>query len=169
MAARSTGALSPQLFFDGSKDKFDLWETRFLGHLHILNLKETILNEQRAADRTKNLDCYAELIRLIDDMSLSLIRHNATFDSRTALTILREPYSGKSKLRIINLLYTSLTKLRKTDGESTTDYIIRAKNLITALHDAGKTLSEGLIVAMILGGLPDSYKPLAVHIKRKQN
>ncbi len=53
-------------------------------HLHTLKLKETILNEstdadveQLAEDRRKNIDCYAELIRLIDDKSLSLIRHEA--------------------------------------------------------------------------------------------
>nr|XP_061819399.1 uncharacterized protein LOC133608210 [Nerophis lumbriciformis] len=140
MAARTTGAVSPQLYFDGSESKYDLWEARFLGHLHILKLKDTVLNEpvgeeQAAADRIKNPDCYAELIRLIDDKSLSLIRHDAAYDGRKALKILRDHYSGKSKPRIINL-YTSLTKLRKADRESTTDYIIRAENLITALRDA---------------------------------
>lgn len=61
-----------QLLFDGSEERYDPWETRFLGHLHILKLKETILSEltdgtaeDRAEDRRKNADCYAELIRLI--------------------------------------------------------------------------------------------------------
>ncbi|XP_061738348.1 uncharacterized protein LOC133539959 [Nerophis ophidion] len=173
MATRTTGAVSPQLYFDGSESKYDLWEARFLGHLHILKLKDTVLNEpvgeeQAAADRIKNPDCYAELIRLIDDKSLSLIRHDATYDGRKALKMLREHYSGKSKPRIINL-YTSLTKLRKVDRESTTDYIIRAENLITALRDAGETLSDSLIIAMILGGLPDAYKPLAVHVTQNED
>lgn len=173
MAARATGSVSPQLLFDGSDEKYDLWETRFLGHLHILKLKDTILKEpegeaQIAADPTKNADCYAELIRLIDDKSLSLVRHDAKYNGRKALEILREHYSGKSKPRIINM-YTSLTKLRKAENESTTDYIIRAENLITALQDAGETLSDDLIIAMMLGGLPDSYKPLAVHITQNED
>ena len=166
--------LSPQLVFDGTEDKFDLWETRFLGHMHILNLKETILHEPTgtdeellALDRRKNADCYAELIRLIDDKSLSLIRHDAADNGREALKILKEHYSGKSKPRIS--LYTSLTKLRMTDNQSVTDYIIRAENLITALRDAGETMSDGLIIAMVLGGLPETFKPLAVHVTQNED
>lgn len=143
-----TATLAPQLLFDGSEERYDLWETRFLGHLHILKLKDTILNaftggtiEERAKDRRKNADCYAELIRLIDDKSLSIIRPKATDDGREALKILREHYSGKSKARIINL-YTSLTKLHMEENESVTDYIIKAENIIMALKDAGEVMSD---------------------------
>lgn len=122
MASRAVGAPAPQLLFDGSEDKYDLWETRFLGHLHILKLKDTILKEpsggneeQQTEARKKNADCYAELIRLIDDKSLSLIRHEAADNGRKALKIMKEHYSGKSKPRIINL-YTSLTKLHMADN-----------------------------------------------------
>lgn len=86
MASRATGVLAPQLLFDGYEEKYDLWETRFLGCLHILKLKETILHEpatdaneqQLGEDSKKNADCYAELIRLIHDKSLSPIRHENT-------------------------------------------------------------------------------------------
>ncbi|KAF3688288.1 Copia protein Gag-int-pol protein Copia VLP protein Copia protease [Channa argus] len=66
-------------------------------------------------------------------------------------------------------MYTSLTNLRMAETESVTDYIIRAENIITALRNAGEPLSDGLIVAMILGGLPDSFKPLAVHVTQNEN
>lgn len=158
---RAVGVLATQSLFDGSEDKYDLWETRFLSCLHTLKLKETILHEptdanaeQLAEDRRKNADCYAELVRLIDDKSLSLIRHEAADDGRKALKILKEHYSGKSKPRIINM-YTSLTQLRMADNESVTDYLIRAENIITALRDAGEAMSDGLTIAMILRGLPD--------------
>lgn len=165
---------APQLLFDGSEERYDLWETRFLGHLHILKLKETILtpfnggDDERAEDRRKNADCYAELIRLIDDKSLSIVRHEVADDGRKALKILREHYSGKSKPRIINL-YTSLTKLRMNEGENATDYIIKAENIIMALKDAGEAMSDGLTVAMVLNGLPDSFKPLAVHVTQNED
>lgn len=175
MASRATGVLASQFLFDGSEDKYDLWETRLLSHLHTLKLKETILHEptdanaeQLAEDRLKNADCYAELVRLIDDKSLSLIRHEAADNGRKALKILKEHYSGKSKPRIINM-YTSLTQLRMTDNESVTDYLIRAENIITALRDAGETMSDGLTIAMILRGLPDAFKPLAVHITQNED
>ena len=175
MATSAAAVIAAHLLFDGSEDKYELWETRFLGHLHMRKLKGTILNEpvsadagELAQDTAKNADCYAELIRLIDDKSLSLIRHEATDDGRKALKILREHYSGRSKPRIINL-YSSLTKLSMAETESVTDYMIRAENVITALRDAGETMSDGLTVAMILNGLPDTFKPLAVHITQNED
>lgn len=171
MANRATGIPAPQLLFNGSEEKYDLWETRFLSYLHILKLKHTILQEPAQPnddDRQNNADCYAETVRLIDNKSLSLIRHEATDDGRKALKILREHYAGKSKPRIINM-YTSLTKLHMEEKETVTDYLIRAENIITALREAGETLSDGLIVAMVLGGLPDSFKPLAVHVTQNED
>ena len=163
-----------QIIFDGSEDKYDLWETRFLSRLHILKLKETILlsvaptGEAAAADLVKNADCYAQLVNALDDKSLSLIRHDAAEDGRKALKILREHYSGKSKPRILNM-YTSLTTIQMADNETVTDYMIRAENIISSLKDAGENMSDGLLIATILNGLPDSFKPLAVHVTQNED
>ena len=81
---------------------------------------------------------------------------------------MREHYSGKSKPGIINL-YTPLTKLSMIENESATDYMIRAENVITALRDAGETMSDGLTIAMVLNGLPDSFKQLAVHVTQNED
>ena len=51
-----------------------------------------------------------------------------------------------------------------TDSESVIDYLIRAENIIMALRETGETMSDGLIITMIIGGLPDTFKPLAVHV-----
>ena len=115
MASRTTNRVSQQLVFDGKEENYGLWETRFLGYLHTQKLKDTILREpqihnagERAVDDKKNADCYAELIQLIDDKSLSLIMHDASDKGREALGILREHYAGRGKPRIIGL-YSSLT------------------------------------------------------------
>ena len=106
------GTLHQQIVFDGTEDKYGLWETRFLSRLHILKLKDTILREPAgeaavAADPVKNADCYAQLVNALDDKSLSLTsRHDAADDGRKALKLLREHYSGKSKPRILNLQET---------------------------------------------------------------
>ena len=79
-------------------------------------------------------------------------------DGRKAFKILKDHYRPKGKPRII-ALYTKLTSLNKNHNESMTDYIIRAETTASSLRDAGKTVSDGLLIAMVLKGLPAAYKP----------
>jgi hypothetical protein len=88
---------------------------------------------------------------------------DAADDGRKALQILRNHYANQGKPRIITL-YTELTSLEKSLHETVTDYLIRAEKAITALKNAKETLSDGLIIAMVLKGLPDSYKPFSIHV-----
>lgn len=47
---------------------------------------------------------------------------------------------------------------------SVTDYIIQAEMAITGLGNAEETLSNGLLIAVLLRGLSESFKPLVIHI-----
>ena len=121
-----------------------------------------------ATDAEKNAEVYAELIQFLDDRSLSLIFRDAPDDGRKALKILREYYMGKGKPRVLTL-WTELSLLSKGSDESVTDYIIRAEKAVSALRNAGETVSDSLLIAMVLKGLPRGYKPFEVVITQRHD
>ena len=87
----------------------------------------------------------------------------ASDNGREALRILRDHYAGKGKPRIISL-YTELTSLGKEQNEGVTDYIIKTEATVTALRNAGETLSDGLIIAMVLKGLSRTFNAFSLYV-----
>ena len=81
--------------------------------------------------------------------------------------MLREHYQGNGKPRVI-ALYTELTSLRKGKNETTTDYIITAETAATALKTAEEVMSDGLLIAMVLKGLPRSYKTFSTVVIQRE-
>ena len=116
--------------------------------------------------REKNKDAFAELVQCLDDKSLSLVIREANNDGRKALKILREHYIGQSKPRVI-ALYNELTTLIYMKDEDVTDFIIRAENASTALKNAGEVISDGLLIAMLLKGLPPEYKTFVAVVSQR--
>ena len=149
------------LYFDGDEEKFDLWEIKFLAHLRLRKLS---LDDDTEAE--KNADVFAELVQVLDDKSLQLVMRDAVNDGREAVKILREHYRGKTKPRIISL-YTELTSLRMKDSESVTDYILRAESSATSLKSAGETISDSLLIAMVLKGLPEQFTAFSTVVMQK--
>ena len=161
----ATGRYS-RLFFDGDANKFELWKQKFLGYLKIKKLKN-VISEAKPADPAqdawaeKNEEVYAELIQLLDDTSLTLVMRDAEDDGRKAFEILQNHYMGASKPRII-ALYMELTTLSKTRDESLTNYMLRAETAAAALKTNKETVSDSLLMAMVMKGLPDEYKSFIV-------
>ena len=154
----STSGRWNNLQFNGDDRKYEQWEVKFLGYMKLKKLKATIIpGSTETADADKNEEAFAELIQFLDDRSLSLVMRDAKDKGREALEILRNHYRGKGKQRII-CLYTELTSLVKRSSETITDYVIRAENASSSLSDAGENVSDGLLVAMVLKGLPSQFK-----------
>ena len=160
-----------RLLFDGNEENFEFWETKFLAYMNTLTpeLKTTITKSApavaTAADTALNGRAYSELIQFLDDKSLSLIIREAADDGRKALGILRKEYAGISKPKIVQL-YIQLTTL-EMGSDSVTEYIIRAEKIITSLKRAKELSSEALIIAMILKGLPDSFKAFSIYVNTR--
>ena len=145
--ATSTGyGPRAKILFNGDERKYELWEAKFMGYLHILKLKETVESEEPNA--AKNADVYAELIQVLDDRSLSLVMREATDDGKKAISILREHYMLSGKPKVI-VLYTELTTLQKGENECVTDYMLRSEASVAALKNGGEEVGDSLLIAMI--------------------
>ena len=118
-------------------------------------------------DEAKNANGFAELVQCLDDRSLSLIIREARDDGRKSLKVLREYYQGKGKPSFI-ALYTELTSLKKGESENTTDYILPAETATTALKSAEEVISDGLLIAMMLKGLPRSNKTFSTVVIQRE-
>ena len=67
---------------------------------------------------------------------------------------------GKSKPRVI-ALYTKLTSLQTGHAESITEYVLRAETAAASLKSVDEIVSDILLIAMVLKGLPEDYKPFS--------
>ena len=95
---KDNGSRWSRLLFDVDETKYEIWETKFLGYLYTLGLKDAILGKKLNWDETdteRNEEAYNELIQFLDDKSLSLITREASDNRREALSILRDHYAGK--------------------------------------------------------------------------
>ena len=164
-----------RILFDGDEHKYELWEVKFLGFMKIRGLDAVLKNipideesdDTAEIDEGKSEEVYAELVQVLDDTSLSLIIRDAENNGRSAIRILRRHYLPKGKPRVITL-YTELTSLVKTSSESATDYIIRAETSAAALKHAGEVIQDSLLVAMVLKGLPQEFKPFTTVVTQKE-
>ena len=139
---------------------------KFLAYMRLKKLKKVLIGDDEP-EEGKNEEAYAELIQFLDDRSLGLVMHAAADNGRNAFKILRQHYAGTGKPRIISL-YTQLTSLRKENSESITDYVLRAETASTALKCAGEVVSDGLVIAMVLKGLPIDYQAFVVVVTQSE-
>ena len=74
-------------------------------------------------------------------------------NGQRALEVLPQHCQGKGKPQVISL-YTKL----KTDNESIVDYVIQAEAAAEALRNTDEAVSDALLIAMVLKGLPSYFE-----------
>ena len=55
------------------------------------------------------------------------------------------------------------------DSEDVTQYMIRAESASASLKSAGETVSDSLLIAMILKGLRDNYNTFATVVTQRKD
>ena len=166
MASTGYGPSRNRLLFDGDKDKYSLWEVKFMAYLRLQKLVNVIMTTE-TPDEQQNAEVYAELVQLLDDRSLNLVMRDAENDGRKAIDILREHYRGVSKPRVMSL-YSELTSLKMAEEENTKDFVIRAETAASSLRSAGETISDSLLVCMLLKSLPAQYQTFSTIITQRE-
>ncbi|KAF2344883.1 Reverse transcriptase RNA-dependent DNA polymerase [Trinorchestia longiramus] len=141
---------------------------KFRAYLDLKSLNSVLEGEESSLDVEKNKQVFSELAQRLDDKSLSLTIRDAYGDGRKSMKILRDHYLGSSKPRIISL-YCELAVLKMQNGETVTDYLLRAETTASYLKRAGKMISDGLIIAMIIRGLPAAYNAFSTVVTQRDS
>ena len=191
--SNSTGYGPParNQIFTGEEGDYEIWEMRFTSYLRLQKLHNYVMKPDdslktgpdphpdpaataaviaahNAQDAEKNSEVFASLVQFLDNRSVTLIMRDARNDGRKALKILRDHYRGSTKPRIISM-YCELTSLKLSPTESVTDYLLRAETCKARLAEAEETVSDGLLVAMCIKGLPESFSSFSTVIQQKDN
>ncbi|XP_063609275.1 uncharacterized protein LOC134783360 [Penaeus indicus] len=147
--------------FDGNADNYDLWEENFHGVLYVMKLHHAF--DRYASERPDgyNLEdakktIYSYLTGYLDITSLGMIKREARDDGVKALAVLRKYYMRETNHRL-NALWRTFINKRLEEG-SVTQYLSSMEETVAALRESGESVSDRLIVATTLKGLPPKYK-----------
>ena len=114
--------------------------------------------------RKNNLWCYLAMV--LGSTSLMLVRYNCVDnrglgDGRKTRVFLSAKFWSDETLSVVRIIQ-QLARLKLKEDEALHSYFIRAQYLTTRPKYAGEHLSEPLLNAMVLNGLPESYEHFVV-------
>ena len=127
-----------------------------------------IVADRKAVDdiekRKNTLWCYLAMV--LDSTSLMLIRHDCVDhkglgDGHKAWGLLQQRFRSDETVTVVSVM-RQLARLQLKEDEALHNYFIRAQELSTRLEHAGERLSEPLLNAMVLNGLPERYEHFVV-------
>ena len=160
--ARSIQTRLEKLTFSGNENDWEYFAEQFEARIVLLNLKKTLKgtdvpgsseNETNVNDRKEQLWC--ELIQCLDRKSVMLIKRDKP-DGSAAWNRLQSYFKSTERPRVQRML-NEISNLKLEASESIKDYILRSENLQMNLQEAGEGISEKMMIAMLLKGLPKEF------------
>ena len=160
--ARSIQTRLEKLTFSGNENDWEYFAEQFEARIVLLNLKKTLKgtdvpgsseNETNVNDRKEQLWC--ELIQCLDRKSLMLIKRDKP-DGSAAWNRLQSYFKSTERPHVQRML-NEISNLKLEASESIKDYILRSENLQMNLQEAGEGISEKMMIAMLLKGLPKEF------------
>ena len=115
-------------------------------------------------NRNTILWCYLAMV--LHSTSLMVIRHdcvdkNGLGDGRKAWALLQQRFRSDETVTVVSVM-RQLARLQLKEVEALHNYFIRAQELSARLEHAEEHLSEPLLNAMVLNGLPERYEQFVV-------
>jgi len=131
------------------------------------SLTSQVVQDQREELLRKSHLAYGILIQSLKDEQLRLVQGVARGNAHGIWKILLDTYERKSMATRVQLLERLFgTQLRT--GESVTSYVARLTEMERRLRAQGEQVSEGIMVYLLLKGLPSSYTSIVQLLKMKE-
>jgi len=133
------------------------------------SLVDQVVQEQREELIKKSHLAYGILIQSLKDEQLRLVRGVDRGNAHGIWKILIGTYDRKSMATRVQLLEQLFgTQLKVIDHETIASYVARLTELERRLRAQGEQISEGIMVYMLLRGLPAPYTSIVQLMKMKE-
>jgi hypothetical protein len=128
------------------------------------SVKSGVLSSADAAVWRRSRKAYGLLVPCLESEQLRLIQQVAIGYAHGVWRILEENYNRKSMGRMVSL-YEQLFACHMKSGERAAVYVARLTELALRLKEQGEAVSDGILMYLLLKGLPASYTSLVQVMK----
>lgn len=148
------------------RENYDTWKISAKSYLVIKKAWRCITTElsdtATSAEKNEDLLAWSELNLLLDESVYSYIAHTTT--AKAAWDALEKTFEDSGLCRKVELLQ-QLVQLRLCDCSTVEDYVNRMITTSLKVKKAGLKLDDEIVGALMLAGLPEEFKPLAMAIE----
>lgn len=142
------------------RENYDTWKVSAKSYLVIKKLWKHVESESTSAD--DDLMARSELNLMVEPVNYSFITNAET--ANAAWKSLENAFSDTGAMRKVALLQT-LATLKLSECENMSDYVSKKINLWEKVKKAGWKIDDATVGGLLLGGLPDEYRPMIMAIE----